>query len=255
MASAIFVASLRFLHGWIRQNQVDLVLKFWKDVPKPIRQYSIVTQTRDQFIWRNFNCHIQPGPHSSSDFPDDRPQVTVHVFPTFPACLILLNRSSPRTAAIATSVVTVIVVFTLGIVLVRMRKRNLRIREHRTPDQFLNSQEHIVPKPPAKNGTVPAGAESAEPEVNQSNLLGAPMLDDTETKQTRPRDDPDNAPSTDIPVVAPEESAATPSDPRLEVVHEEETMGLRMRRLKHRWPLCWQKAHHRAILVEVSRKQ
>ncbi|KAF7353523.1 1,2-dihydroxy-3-keto-5-methylthiopentene dioxygenase [Mycena sanguinolenta] len=186
----------------------------------------IFIQTRNQFIRRNFNCNIQL--HSSSDFPYDRPQVTVHVFPTLPARLIPPNRDSPRNAAIAASVVVAIVVFTVAIVWVRIRRRKLRIRERRIPNQFLDAQEHIVQKLPAEKGTVPAGAE-----INQSPLLSAPMLDDTERKQTSPRDNPDNVLLTDIPIVVPEETAATSSEPPLEASqHGEETMSLRMSRLE-----------------------
>ncbi|KAJ6464966.1 hypothetical protein C8R45DRAFT_939812 [Mycena sanguinolenta] len=200
----------------------------------------VVTQTRDQFIRPNFNCNIQPEvthlvitplrlPHhknqfvrpnfnfnfsycnlllrASSDFPDARPQVTVHVFLTLSACLIPPNRNSPRTAAIAV--------------------RQLRIREHRIPEQFLDSREHIVQKPRTKKGTV-----SAEAEVNQSNSVGEVVLDEAQLKQPEaPHADPEWIPFNGSPDVGAEESAAAQSGPQ-EATQEEETMTLRMRRLE-----------------------
>ncbi|KAF7353557.1 hypothetical protein MSAN_01545900 [Mycena sanguinolenta] len=158
---------------------------------------------------------------TSSHTPAQTSQTTVH-------------RNSSRTAAIAASVVAAIVVFTLAIVLIRLRRRKLRIRERRTPDQFLDSHKHTVQKRPTEKGTVPLSAESAATEINsqfQSNSpSAATMLDDTETQQTihSPREDPDNAPFT------AEESTATSSEPPLEAqaAHGEEPMTLRMRRLE-----------------------
>ncbi|KAJ6461765.1 hypothetical protein C8R45DRAFT_941158 [Mycena sanguinolenta] len=144
------------------------------------------------------------------------------------------HRNSPQTAAIAGSVVAVIVVLTLALVLVRLRRRKLRIRQRRIPKQFLDSQEHIVPKSPPKKGTVPAGAESAEAEINQSNSVGEAVLAEAQLKHSEtvaPGAAPEGLPLTESVAVGAEESAPAQSDPQ-EAAREEQTMTLRMRRLE-----------------------
>ncbi|KAJ6465000.1 hypothetical protein C8R45DRAFT_1079992 [Mycena sanguinolenta] len=172
-------------------------------------------------------------PRSSSDFPDNHPQ-KVHVFPILLVGLILPNRNIPRTAAVAGSVVTVIVVLTVALVLVRIRRHKLRTPQRRIPEQFLKSQEHILQTPPAKKGTV-----TAEAEVNQSNSVGEAVLDEAQLKHSEtvapetaaPGAAPESVPLTDGAAVAAEESAAAPSGPQ-EAAGDEETMTLRMRRLE-----------------------
>ncbi|KAJ6461785.1 hypothetical protein C8R45DRAFT_1108534 [Mycena sanguinolenta] len=139
---------------------------------------------------------------------------------------------SPRTAAIAASAVTAIVVFTLALVLIRLRRHKSAIRQRRIPEQFLDSREHIVQMPPAKKGTVPIGAESAEANVNESNSVGEAVLYEIQLKHPEtlaPRADSESVPFTDSAVVGEEERAAGPSGLQ-EAAEDEETMSLRVRR-------------------------
>ncbi|KAJ6456902.1 hypothetical protein C8R45DRAFT_1185010 [Mycena sanguinolenta] len=137
------------------------------------------------------------------------------------------NRKSVRTAAIAASVVSAVVVCSLGVIFFRILRRRLRMRE-RIPEQFIDSQEHIVQIPGAKTVDVSAGLESNQPEVDLS------VLDDAEMKQAvqmrSPRDNSADALLPDRLVVVPEESAVAPSDPQ----QAEETVTLRLRRVEER---------------------
>ncbi|KAF7372808.1 CFEM domain-containing protein [Mycena sanguinolenta] len=117
------------------------------------------------------------------------------------------------------------------IIFLRFRLQRQRVREHRAPEQFLDSREHMVQTPRANTAIVPADTQPAEAELFQSSELATTLA--LEESQLKNEAVPaslrahENLPETNDPVVAPEDSAGV-----TEVASDEETMTLRMRRLE-----------------------
>ncbi|KAF7372873.1 hypothetical protein MSAN_00493400 [Mycena sanguinolenta] len=148
--------------------------------------------------------------------------------------------SNPRTAAIAASVVTTLVVLTLAIVLFRIRRHKMHIRDHRIPDQFLDSQDHRAQIVPAKAVSIPTVLEAADSEVARSNSQDGAVLDEAQGKEalpTSPEADAEHVPLADSQLATPAENAPAQSDPPRppEAGRDEETMSLRIRRLEARF--------------------
>jgi hypothetical protein len=142
------------------------------------------------------------------------------------------HRNHARTPAIAASVVSVVLAFAVAVVCFRVRRRRQRSRERRVPEQFIESQEHILPP---TSRLKPGGAANAESFVVCAlQLVGGAVSDEAQLKHhvlANPRADSDNVQLTDPPAVAPEESVAPPSNPQ-ETTQDEETVTLRLRRVE-----------------------
>ncbi|KAJ6465451.1 hypothetical protein C8R45DRAFT_939641 [Mycena sanguinolenta] len=157
-----------------------------------------------------------------------------------PVPIQTVDRKGARTAAIAASVASAVVVFSLAFILIRIRRHRLGILQ-RTPEQFLDSQEHTAQIPSAKTVDVPAVLvsprqmlrlkprtavlEPAGPQVDQSNWPDAPVLGDTDVQRPvqSPRENSADTQLPDRPVVVPAENVPPQSDPP-EAAHDEETI-------------------------------